>query len=446
MNMMGTANAIKKNHKVSTDENPAVSKTIRVILERAIKTGASDVHIEPRAGYGVVRQRIDGLLQVTTKLPGASFGEVVSYLKKLGGLNTKQRRAPQHGRYKLALGRRSYDVQIATLPVLDGERITLHITDAELTPTTLAELGFWGTGLGAINRALAQPHGLIVVGSTDQTSSLLALASMMHTLSSPHLNMASVEQDQIYQLPNVNQLLVKKDIGMTFARRLKQTLDREPNVVMVSDVLDRKTARTIVQAASNRQLVLAGLHAADAASALNGLNQLSNEPTALASAMQVTISPNLVAKLCERCREAYTPDASLIRRLAEVFGTDNPARMLKLHKLETEALSEQLGVGAGLASSAQASTSDTRILRLWRAHAGGCKDCNRSGLGGRITISEVIPAGKTLQSGLQQSVGVAELRQTIRTGSGIPLALDALVKALRGQLTIETVLAHTTSR
>jgi type IV pilus assembly protein PilB len=442
---MSATSATKKTTKKTADDSSAVSKTIHLILERAVKTGASDVHIEPRPGYGVVRQRIDGLLQVTTKLPGASFSDVVIYIKKLGGLNTAQRQAPQFGQYKLSLGRRSYDVQVATLPIMDGERITLHIADAQLQPTTLPELGFWGAGLNAINHALVQPHGLIVVGSADQTSRLQTLASMLRTLNSPHLNLASVEQDQLYQLPNVNQTVVKKDIGMTFARRLKQTLDHEPDVVMISDVLDKRTAKTIVRAASERQLVLAGTHAGDVANDLNGLLLLSGEPLLLAAALRVAVSQQMVTKLCEECRESYAPDSTLNKRLATIFGTDNSARMIKLHQLETEALHEGLGVNESQPQSATSSTTEQHITRLWRARVGGCKNCNHNGLCGRVIISEIVPVSDTLQAGLQKATDLPALRKATRGSSTIPMALDALVKALRGMLPIETVLASTKS-
>jgi len=438
--MGGTKTSVgRKPAKTTKAPASPVSQTVQLLIESAVKAGASDVHIEPRPGYGVVRQRVDGLLQITTKLPGASFAAVIAHLKSLAKLNENQQLKPQAGHFTTTIGRRSYVIDIATLPVLDGERVTLHLTDTTLKPLTLKELGFWGQTLRHINHAITQPRGLIIVSGCDEISSQLTLSSMLNTLLSPHLNVATVEEKLFYNLPRVNQTTVKREIGMTFGRRLKQVLAYDPNVVMVSDVFDTSTAKTLVSAATNRQLILAGVHAQNTVSALAGLLQLADEPTLLSASFQVTVSVQLVPRLCPACREAYSPDAALTKKLATIFGIDNEVRMRKLFKLELEAIDE------GLGADSQPSTTVRHITRLWRAHEDGCKVCGHTGYAGHITIHEAIPQSAAVQTALHSAASATELRKVARVNGMVPLAQDALVKALRGLVPIETVLAHTSN-
>ncbi len=370
--MGGSSQARGRAHKVADiGDDSAVGRTLRQILEHAVKAGASDVHLEPRGGYGVVRVRIGSYLQTTTKLPGKGLAELTAELKKLAELDVSEQLAPQFGTCNLSLGRRSLELQVASLPALDGERLTLHFINDEVTIPTLEQLGYWGSTLANINRALAQPHGLIVVAGVDRASTQLTLASMLSRLHSPIVSIALVEQDMQYHLPGVTELPVRPDIGLTTSRQIRAAMRRGAHVITATDVSDPAAARAAVQAVE-RHLMLIGLHGQDAAEALLGLAHLSKEQLLLAQNLKLAIGQHLVERLCPDCRETYQPEEELRQTLAHSFDIS------KLHELEERALHEGLGKHTEQFSANRPSSSDKHIVHLWRSSK-GCAACSHTG-------------------------------------------------------------------
>jgi type II secretory ATPase GspE/PulE/Tfp pilus assembly ATPase PilB-like protein len=410
-----------------------VGQTIRHLLERAVKAGASDVHLEPRGGYGVVRVRVSGTLQTITKLPASGFADVTSEFKRLGGLDTANRQAPQLGRWNWSTGRQSYEIQIASVPAIDGERLTLHFVDSAAAPPTLGQLGYWGSTLTTINRALTQPYGLIVVAGPDRASTLLTLTGIASSLSNPVHQVAMIEHAATYQLPGVRQLVVRPEIGLTAARQVRAALRGRANVVVVDDVSDRVTMQAAMQAAE-QQLVIIGAHGQDAAEALFGLAHLSKEPALLAQNLVGAVGQQLVQRLCPECREAYVPDHELQKQLLRSFDIS------AVHVLELAALSQGLGTHPEQFSANRPSSTEQRMLHLWRSTPGGCKACSHIGYFGHTIIGEALPVNSKLQAMLGRVFTPADIRK-LAGNDTIPLAQDAAVKALRGIIPIESALA-----
>lgn len=418
---------------VDIADDSAVGRTLRQILEQAVEAGASDVHLEPRSGYGVVRVRIGSYLQTTTKLPSKGLAELTAEFKKLAELDASEQCAPQFGKCKLNLGRRSLELQVASVPALDGERLTLHFVDETASFPTLEQLGYWGSTLANINRALTQPHGLIVVAGSDRTSTALTLASMLSRLHSPILSVAIVGQDVNYHLPGVIELPARPEIGLTAGRQIRAAVRRGAHVIAVTDVHDPAAARAAVELAE-RQLVLAGLHGQDAAEALLGLAHLSKESLLLAQTLKLAIGQRLVDRLCPDCRETYKPDDELQQKLARNFDLPH------LHELEEQALREGLGKHAEQFSANRPSSSNTHIIHLWRAKKNGCAACSHTGYQNRITVNEAITPHAKLQAILARPFAAAEIRKAVGSDA-ISLAEDAAVKALRGLVPIEAATA-----
>jgi len=426
-------------------EDSPVAQTVNIIIEYGVKAGASDIHIEPRENSVVVRYRIDGLLKEANKLPRKLLGALVSRIKILSNLKIDERRAPQDGRFKVEVNGQIYALRVSTLPILDGEKVAMRILNESSKPADFTELGFWGEALQNLQQAIVQPHGMVLVTGPTGSGKSTTLFSVLSSLNTPNVNISTVEDPIEYHIIGANQTQVNPVAGMSFGSGLRALLRQDPNIIMVGEIRDKETADLAVQAALTGHLVFSTLHTNNAATCLPRLLDMGVEPFLIASTVRVVIAQRLVRRLCVDCREAFAPDAATLKRLEKSFRLSDNGGFKKIHELENLALNDGIGRATGTKDSEtnQPSTNPASIGRLWKAHEDGCESCNHTGYKGRIGIYEALTNSTAIQKMIVTG-STSEVIETAAIKEGmLTMQLDGLIKALRGQTTIEEVLRVT---
>lgn len=422
-------------------EDSPIAQSVNLIIEYGIKAGASDIHIEPREDYVLIRYRIDGLLREANKLPRKTLGALVSRIKILSELKIDEHRAPQDGRFKIKVGGLMYALRVSTLPIVDGEKVVMRILNESTKAATLEELGFWGTAKQAIEHAIVQPHGMILVTGPTGSGKSTTLFSVLSMLNSPNTNISTVEDPVEYRIPGVNQTQVNPVAGMTFTNGLRALLRQDPNVIMVGEIRDGETAELGVQAALTGHLVFSTLHTNNAATCLPRLLDMGIEPFLIASTIRIVVGQRLVRRLCTNCRQPYKPAEAELRQISRTFQLDNNATAARMHELEEKALADGIGKNATELSS----TGNGGINTLFKANPDGCDNCSHTGYKGRMGIYEVLENNEEVQ---QLIVGnsTSEIIQNAAIKDGmVTMQFDGLIKALRSETTIEEILRVTTN-
>ncbi len=427
-------------------EDSPIAQTVNLVIEYAIKSGASDVHIEPRESYVSIRYRIDGILKEANKLPKKVHGALVSRIKILSNLKIDERRAPQDGRFKIQVGSGVYALRVSTLPITDGEKVVMRILNESSKALSLEDLGYWGSALKTVNNAIVQPHGMILVTGPTGSGKSTSLFSILSLLNQPSVNISTIEDPVEYKIPGANQTQVNPQAGMTFVAGLRALLRQDPNIIMVGEIRDTETAGLGVQAALTGHLVFATLHTNNAATCLPRLLDMNIEPFLIASTVRAIVGQRLVRKLCVDCREEFIPDQATLKQLDSIFEVSKSETMKYIHSLEKSALEGGIGKANSGKSSAKTdslSTTSSKIERLFKAHDQGCSSCNHTGYKGRVGIYEVLDNTTEIQK-LIVSNGTSESiqDQAIKEGM-VTMQLDGFIKALRGQTSIEEILRVT---
>jgi type IV pilus assembly protein PilB len=425
--------------KVTEDdiaEDSPIAKTINLLLEYAIKSSASDIHIEPREGYVQIRYRVDGALKEVNRLPRNVLGALVSRIKILSNLKIDERRVPQDGRFKIRLGGKQYAFRVSTLPIADGEKIVMRILNESNQAITLEELGYWGKSIRTIKDALTESNGIVLVTGPTGSGKSTSLFSVLTMLNQPDVNISTIEDPVEYKVPGVNQTQTNAKAGMTFASGLRALLRQDPNIIMVGEIRDGETANLGVQAALTGHLVFSTLHTNNAATCLPRLLDMQIEPFLIASTVRAVVGQRLVRRLCMNCRQQYQPDDIEIKSFYESFKI-SPAELSALHKLEEEAANDNIGGDTPLG------TNDQTIVNLFKPSDHGCDECHGSGFKGRVGIYEVLGNSPKIEKLIMANATATDIQnQAIEEGM-VTMQVDGIIKAFRGITTLEEVLRAT---
>lgn len=426
-------------------EDSPIARTVNLIIEYAVKSGASDIHIEPREGSIIVRYRVDGILKEANKLPKKVHGALVSRIKILSNLKIDERRAPQDGRFKIQIGDDTYALRVSTLPINEGEKVVMRILNESSKALSLEDLGYWGQALSTINNAIVQPHGMILVTGPTGSGKSTSLFSTLSLLNRPSVNISTIEDPIEYKIPGANQTQVNPKAGMTFASGLRALLRQDPNIIMVGEIRDVETAGLAVQAALTGHLVFATLHTNNAATCLPRLLDMGIEPFLIASTVRVVIGQRLVRRLCPDCRTNYAPDETDLKQIDKIFHTDDTQVMKTINQLE------KLAVSGGISKSTtksktpsdSLSTSETKIVQLWKPSEKGCDNCNHTGYKGRIGIYEALGNSEPVQKMIVGNSTSDEIQRKAIEEGMITMQLDGFIKALCGQTSVAEILRVT---
>lgn len=418
-------------------EDSPIAQTVNLLLEYAIRSGASDVHIEPREDYVQVRYRIDGVLKEVNRLPRNVMDALVSRIKILSNLKIDERRVPQDGRFKIKVAGKQYALRVSTLPVVDGEKVVMRILDESNQAVSLEELGLWGRSLQVITTAMLEPNGMILVTGPTGSGKSTTLFSILTILNSPEVNISTVEDPVEYKIPGVNQTQTNSKAGMTFANGLRALLRQDPNIIMVGEIRDSETAGLAIQAALTGHLVLSTLHTNNAATSLPRLLDMNIEPFLIASTVKAVAAQRLVRRLCMDCRQKSTPTKEETDAIVHLFGLQEGQTFATIHDME------KLASRQGIGGTTPLSTSEQTIETIWRASSDGCEECNHTGYKGRIGIHEALGTSETIQKLITTNATSAQIQaQAIKEGM-LTMQADGLIKVLRGTTTVEEVLRVT---
>ncbi|MBK9973871.1 MAG: Flp pilus assembly complex ATPase component TadA [Planctomycetes bacterium] len=384
---------------IDAASNAPVVKYVNATLMEAVKVRASDIHFEPFEREVTVRFRIDGSLREVTAPPKRLINAVVSRIKIISSLDIAERRLPQDGRCKLKVGDRMIDMRVSTLPVVHGEKVVLRILDKSATSMDIDSLGFDPMTAKEMKRILQSPHGVIVLTGPTGSGKTTTLYSFLKYIYSPEINIVTVEDPVEYQLPGVNQVQVRANIGMTFAAALRSILRQDPDVVMVGEMRDQETLEIAVRAALTGHLVFSTIHTNTAVATVTRMNDMGLERYMITSSLVGAISQRLIRMICPKCKEPYTPSQALRHQLAQSF---------KQPEVDID---------------------------LFRGK--GCSFCNGSGYKGRLAVHEYMTMTPKLREMILDERPEGELEEECARMGMRNLRQSCFFKLLDGLTTVE---------
>lgn len=431
---------IAENQKVSdaeVAEDSPVAQTVNLLLEYAIRSSASDIHIEPREEYVQIRYRIDGVLKEVNRLPRNVIGALTSRIKILSNLKIDERRVPQDGRFKIKVGGKQYALRVSTLPIADGEKIVMRILDESNQAVTLRDLGYWGKSLATISEAITQPNGMVLVTGPTGSGKSTSLFSVLTMLNTPDVNISTVEDPVEYKIPGVNQTQTNAKAGMTFSTGLRALLRQDPNIIMVGEIRDAETADLGVQAALTGHLVFSTLHTNNAATCLPRLLDMGIEPFLIASTVKAVVGQRLVRCLSHTSRVSYTPTKEEKDAIIRMFNLKGTQSFKYIHELEKQAAEQGIGGDVPL------STDEHGINTLWKAVPNDDDDSAADGYKGRMGIYEVLGNSVPMQKLIVSNATSNQIQDLAVQEGMVTMQTDGLIKALRGETTVEEILRVT---
>jgi type IV pilus assembly protein PilB len=418
-------------------EDSPIAQTVNLLLEYAIRSSASDIHIEPREDYVQIRYRIDGVLKEVNRLPINVLNSLISRIKILSNLKIDEHRVPQDGRFKVNVTGKQYALRVSTLPITDGEKVVMRILDESNQAVTLEQLGYWGHSLEVISDAMKEPNGMILVTGPTGSGKSTSLFSILSELNTPNVNISTIEDPVEYKIQGVNQVQTNVKAGMTFASGLRALLRQDPNIIMVGEIRDGETANLGVQAALTGHLVFSTLHTNNAATTLPRLLDMGVEPFLIASTVKAVVGQRLVRRLCMTCRQSHAPSPEEIATLIDMFHLPSSEAFEAINALEKEAADQ------GVGKEAPISTTPSSIQTIWRASPEGCEECNHTGYKGRIGIYEVLGNSLAVQKLIMAGATSQQIQDQAITEDMITMQTDGLIKMLRGDTSLEEVMRVT---
>ncbi len=430
-----SANQVTNEEDIAEDS--PIAQTINLLLEYAIRSNASDIHIEPREEHVQIRYRIDGVLKEVNRLPRNVIGALTSRIKILSNLKIDERRVPQDGRFKIKVAGKQYALRVSTLPIADGEKVVMRILDESNQAVTLKDLGYWGHSLDVINEALTEPTGMVLVTGPTGSGKSTSLFSVLTLLNTPDVNISTIEDPVEYKIPGVNQTQTNAKAGMTFASGLRALLRQDPNIIMVGEIRDGETANLGVQAALTGHLVFSTLHTNNAATTLPRLLDMGIEPFLIASTVKAVVGQRLVRRLCMNCRQSYNPSPEEITAVTKLFNLTESQNFSHVYDLEQQAIQQEVG------GDTPEGATKTTIKTLWKNSPEGCDDCNHTGYKGRIGIYEVLGNTVPIQKLIISNATSNQIQDLAISEGMVTMQTDGLIKALRGNTTVEEVLRVT---
>ncbi len=381
-----------------------IIRVVNFIIARAIERGASDIHLEPYEKVLRVRYRIDGILRDVDSPPKRLQTAIISRVKIMSRLNIAENRLPQDGRIKLRISGKEIDFRVSTIPTLFGESVVIRILDQESVPLNLGSLGFSPEALPAFREMVTAPHGMVLVTGPTGSGKTTTLYGALQEIRTAERKVITIEDPVEYQIPGVNQIQVKPQIGLTFASGLRSIVRQDPDVILVGEIRDRETAEIAIHSALTGHMVLSTLHTNDAAGAIARLLEMGVEEYLLPSSLTGVLAQRLVRTICKAC--------SVPREISPAFR-------------------EEILRDAGFVAE-----GDIRVGR-------GCEACGGTGFHGRMGIFEILPVRDRIRELILARADAGAIRASALADGMVLLREDGFAKVRRGVTTIEEVVRVT---
>ncbi|HKS67056.1 MAG TPA: type IV-A pilus assembly ATPase PilB [Candidatus Acidoferrales bacterium] len=389
-------------------EEAPIIRLCNLILTDAVKRGASDIHVEPYEKELRVRFRIDGVLQGVMAPPLKLKDAITSRMKIMSKLDISEKRLPQDGRIMIKYSkdgkRKELDFRVSTVPTLFGEKIVLRLLDKENLRLDMTKLGFESESLQRFEKAILKPYGMVLVTGPTGSGKTNTLYSSVARLNTPETNIMTAEDPVEFQLPGINQVQMKEQIGLNFASALRAFLRQDPNIILVGEIRDFETAEIAVKAALTGHLVLSTLHTNDAPSTISRLMNMGIEPFLVATSVNLIGAQRLVRRICAGCKEPLQMQA---QALMDAGYTEEEANKTTIY------------------------------------HGRGCGTCNNTGYKGRVGLYEVMEITDELRELILVGASAIELKKKALDSGMITLRRSGLIKVAAGATTMEEVLRET---
>jgi type IV pilus assembly protein PilB len=387
-------------------EGAPVVRIVNMMLLEALRTGASDIHLEPQEKNLCLRYRIDGSLIESPNPPKTLQGAILSRLKLMSGMDIAERRIPQDGRIKIRALGKEVDLRVSTLPTIFGEKVVMRILDKSGLYPNLAAIGLDDFAFRAMRHAISAPNGIVLVTGPTGSGKTTTLYSCLLELNKPEVNIVTCEDPVEYQLDGINQVQINAFVGLTFAAALRSVLRQSPDIILVGEIRDGETAEIAVKAALTGHLVLSTLHTNDAAGAITRMVDMGTEPSMLASSMILAQAQRLMRRLCAACKKP-------------IEGI--PDKTLSIYHIDHEYFKGSQLYGA----------------------SNGCPKCRGTGYKGRIAIMEVLPMSKDLRQDIMSGISAKEIGAKAHAKGLLTLKDVGLQKVKDGLTSIDAALETT---
>ena len=387
--------------EVAATQAPVI-RFVDLLLSQAVKSRASDIHIEPQELSMMIRMRIDGVLRDMIPPARKMQAAIVARIKILSNMDIAERRLPQDGRFKIKASGRDIDVRVSVIPTIYGEKVVMRILDASAVNHNLDQLGFAPELLEEFKTVLSQPHGIIIVTGPTGSGKSTTLYSALNYLRDPTKNITTVEDPVEYRLAGINQVQVKSEINLDFALCLRSILRQDPDIILIGEIRDKETVEIAIKASLTGHLVLSTFHTNDAPSAISRLVYMGVEPYLLASSLNLIVAQRLVRKICDRCKEKVELGEKILKRL----------------KITPE---------------------QAKDAAFYQGR--GCKACGGTGYLGRLPVFEFLVMDNDIREKLVTGVNESQIRAVARQKGYGGLLESGVSKILQGLTTAEEVLS-----
>ncbi|MBF0456563.1 MAG: Flp pilus assembly complex ATPase component TadA [Nitrospirae bacterium] len=395
------------NKLLKDSESPPVIQLVNKIIFSALKARASDIHMEPKENAFIIRLRVDGIMSGLTQLSKTYAPSVTSRIKVMAKMDISERRIPQDGGIKIKLEGKGIDLRVSTLPTQFGETISIRVLDPSASNLSLADIGLSGKDYQMVLEMIEKPQGLVLVTGPTGSGKSTTLYSSLNHLMNDRSNLITIENPVEYNLKGATQVNINDKAGLTFATALRSVLRQDPDIIMVGEMRDPETAEIAIQASITGHLVLSTLHTTNAVAAITRLKGMNIKSHFIASSLNGIIAQRLVRKLCDKCKQPYTPTLDELILLG-----------LK---------GEHLGM-------------DVQFY-----HAKGCDDCGGRGFSGRIGIYEILPANSAVRKLIYEEAGESNISRAAFDSGMSTIIEDGLRKSMQGITTLEEVMRVTSN-
>jgi len=389
--------------EVGEEEAPII-RYVHMVISEALKRRASDIHMEPLEKRFRVRYRIDGVLHEVENPPKRLQPSIVSRIKLMSNVSIAEKRVPLDGRINITVGPKTIDLRVSTLPTAFGESIVMRILDKEGLNLGLPQLGFFSDDQATFERVIAMPDGIFLVTGPTGSGKSTTLYSALNVINHPDRKIITVEDPVEYEMVGINQVQVRRDVGMTFSAALRSMLRQAPNIIMVGEIRDKETAEIAVNASLTGHMVFSTLHTNDAPSAVSRLIDIGIKPFLVSASLRAVLAQRLVRRICQNCREPHEPDEKLLN---------------------------SLGI------------RPDQIAEASFMKGAGCPKCNSTGFRGRVGVFEIFTLNEELEQMVYEEASLVAIRNKSREMGMRTMREDGIRKVLAGVTTPQEVLHAT---
>lgn len=391
--------------KISQIPSAKTSEILEVIISGALNLDASDIHLEPKEETTNLKYRLDGLLYEVGFLNNKSFNLILSRIKLLSGMKLNIKDIAQDGRFTIRLSQTDIEVRVSLIPGNYGESLVMRLLNPETIGLDLEDLGFRKDALELLDKEIRKPNGLIITTGPTGSGKTTTLYSFIKKVAKSEIKIITLEDPIEYHLPGIVQTQVEEEAGYTFAAGLRSILRQDPDILLIGEIRDAETCKTALNASLTGHLVFSTLHTNDAAGAIPRFIDLGADPGSLAASLNIIMAQRLVRRLCDECKEKYTPSIEILEKIkTSLKGIEHPP-----------------------------------VEKANFSHSKGCDKCNGLGYKGRVGILELIPVDQDLEKIISNSPSHAEIVAFAKKKGYLNMYQDALLKVLTGITTLEEV-------